>query len=257
MSAGIGGVHRTLRLVFSALHLLRGLVTIALVHPLASPETRLAQKRRWSRRLLEIYGVRIEQRGASPAPGSLLVANHISWLDVFAINAVQPAAFVAKAEVRGWPVIGWLAARAGTIFLRRGSRGHARVINEEIAAVLGRGANVAVFPEGTTTDGSHVLHFHGALLQPAIAAGHPVQPVAIAYRDASGLRTDVAAYVGDMSLLESMRNIAGAPALTVEVWIGEPLSGDVAHRRELAAAARETIARQLGIELQSQPAGAT
>ena len=87
----------------------------------------------------------------------LLVANHVSWVDIFVVNALTPAAFVSKADVRQWPVIGWLAAVNETVFLRRGSRGHARVINEEIAERMRAGRHVALFPEGTTTDGSHVL----------------------------------------------------------------------------------------------------
>ncbi|HEX6734672.1 MAG TPA: lysophospholipid acyltransferase family protein, partial [Azonexus sp.] len=122
-------------------------------------------------------GVEVEANLGHSVPGALLVANHISWIDIYVINAALPAAFVSKAEVRGWPLIGWLAARHDTIFLRRGSRGHARLINAEIAEVLGRGQHVAVFPEGTTTDGCSLLHFHAALLQPALAAGRPVLPV--------------------------------------------------------------------------------
>ncbi len=228
-----------------AWHLLGGAATILLAFPLLDPQRRAARVGRWSRRLLEILAVRISIGGAPLQPGCLIVANHISWLDVYVINAVQPAAFVAKAEVAAWPLIGWMAARAGTIFLRRGSRGHAKIINAEIARVLDGGGNVAVFPEGTTTDGSQLLHFHAALLQPAIVAGHAVQPVAIAYRDGRGRRSTVAAYVGDGSLWQSLRAIATAAELSVEVWVGAPLSGDIAHRRELAEAARNAIAARV------------
>jgi 1-acyl-sn-glycerol-3-phosphate acyltransferase len=231
-----------------ALHLVRGVATVLVVFPWLALPRRRAIKQAWSRRLLQLLAVRLEVRGVAPQPGSMIVANHISWLDVYAINAVQPAAFVAKSEVRGWPLIGWLAARSETIFLRRGSRGHARIINEEIARILDGGGNVAVFPEATTTDGSHLLHFHAALLQPAIAAGHAVQPVAVAYRDSDGKRSLVPAYVGETTLVQSLCAIAAAGRLTAEVWVGESLTADATHRRELAVAARGAIAEALGLD---------
>ena len=236
------------RLARVAFHLVRGVATVLVVFPWLALPRRRAVKQAWSRRLLDLLAVDLAVRGVAPQPGSMIVANHVSWLDVYAINAVQPAAFVAKSEVRGWPLIGWLAARSETIFLRRGSRGHARIINEEIARVLDGGGNVAVFPEGTTTDGSRLLPFHAALLQPAIAAGHAVQPVAVAYRDPDGKRSLVPAYVGETTLVQSLCAIAAAGRLTVEVWVGESITADAAHRRELAVAARGAIARALSLD---------
>ena len=131
----------------------------------------------------------------------------MSWLDIFVINAAYPAAFISKAEVRDWPLIGWLAAKNETVFLRRGSRGHARIVNAEIASLLGRGRQVALFPEGTTTDGSHVHPFHAALLQPAIDAGAPIQPLALCYRLPDGSFTRAPAYDGDVSLLDCLKAI--------------------------------------------------
>jgi len=182
------------------------------------------------------------------APGSMVVANHVSWLDIYAINALHPVAFVSKAEVRDWPLIGWLARHTETIFLRRGSRGHARIINDEIAAALGAGGNIAVFPEGTTTDGTHLLHFHAALLQPAIASGHPLQPVAIDYRDPTGAeRSQVAEYAGETTMLQSLLRVSAADGLLVRIWVGPSITDGAGHRRELAAAARKIIGERLGL----------
>jgi len=164
-------VWRYLRL---ALHLAEGVATIALLHRFSSRTRREAMRRSWSARLLRVLGIQLEQRGETVAPGCMLVANHVSWVDIFVINALAPAAFVSKAEVRDWPVIGWLAARNNTIFLRRGSRGHARIINEETAALLDAGRNVAIFPEGTTSDGCSVLQFSCGLA----AAGNRLRPPA-------------------------------------------------------------------------------
>ena len=177
-------------------------------------------------------------------PGSLLVANHISWVDIFVINALAPSAFISKAEVREWPLIGWLAARNETVFLRRGSRGHARQVNAEIAALLDAGRTVAVFPEGTTTDGSRVLGFHAALLQPALSAGHPVQPVALSYHRPDGSPSRAPAYDGDIRLGECLAAIVAERGLVARVQSAAALAaGHDSDRRGVAQAAREAIVR--------------
>ena len=172
----------------------------------------------------------------------LIVSNHISWIDIFAINALLPAAFISKAEVRNWPGIGWLASRNDTVFLRRGSRGHARIVNAEIAALMDAGKVVALFPEGTTTNGSHVQHFHAALLQPAIAARRPIVPLAISYHHSDGSRSLAAAYDGDVSLGESMMSIAAAGSLTVRLQLAAAIDTvQTPERRIVAQRARDAI----------------
>jgi len=235
---------RRLRLV---LHVVRGILTIALRYPLVAPATRLRLRQRWSGKLLAILGIRLQAEGVGIIPGSMLVANHISWLDIFVINALAPSAFISKAEVRAWPVIGWLAARSETVFLRRGSRGHAKIVNAEIAALLDGGRNVAVFPEGTTTDGSHVLHFHAALLQPAIAAGHPLQALALSYHAADGSPSRGPAYDGDLSLSQCLGNILAHRTLIARLVATAPIATTSArHRRELAQVTRELIIDHIG-----------
>lgn len=212
-----------------------------------APSRRAALRAAWSRGLLRTLGVRLSPDGPAIAPGSVLVSNHVSWLDVFVINATCPSAFISKAEVRNWPVIGWFAARNETVFLRRGSRGHARIVNGEIAALLARGCHVTIFPEGTTTDGRGVLGFHGALLQPAIQAGAPLQPVALAYRDGAGHYTRAPAYDGDLSLVDSLRNIVAERGLVARVSVLAPLPTDEStDRKQLARSARSAIADHLG-----------
>lgn len=166
-----------------------GAVVALTLFRICGDRRRLLLKQTWSAALLDALGIEVEADLTHAVPGALLVANHISWIDIFVINAVMPSAFVSKEEVRHWPIIGWLAARNDTVFLRRGSRGHARIINEQVAAILGQGKHVAVFPEGTTTDGCSLLHFHAALLQPALAAGRPVLPAAISYWELDGQRS--------------------------------------------------------------------
>ena len=220
---------------------------VALAFPLVAHERRQALRRRWSYQLFDIVNVRLEPRGQSPTSGSMLVANHISWLDIYAISAIQPAAFVSKSELRGWPLIGWLAARTGTIFLQRGSRSHARVVNEEIGRVLRSDGNVAVFPEGTTTDGTELLHFHAALLQPAINTGRPLQPLALTYRDRDGQRSSAAAYAGETTMWQSLLRLAREPGMVLIIEFLPALATENGDRRALAASARAAIAECLGL----------
>ena len=223
-------------------HLLEGVLTTLLVYPVVRTETHRSLRQRWSRRMLDMLGIQLQADGEVIHPGSLLVANHVSWLDIFVINALAPTAFVSKAEVRQWPLIGWLSARNDTVFLQRGSRGHAKIVNRQIADLLQGGKLVGVFPEGTTSDGTQVLHFHAALLQPAIECTQPIQPLALRYQTPDGRISLAPAYVGDISLGQCIRTIAAEHGLLARVQVFPPIATDSGrHRREIAAEAREAV----------------
>ena len=233
--------------------MLAGLLATFLLFPICSEAARLRLKSSWAVALLDTLGVEVEADLTHAVPGALLVANHVSWIDIYVINAALPSAFVSKAEVRDWPVIGWLAAKNDTIFLRRGSRGHAKIVNQEIAALLARGRHVAVFPEGTTTDGRSLLHFHAALLQPALSAGYPVLPVALSYWELDGQRSLAPRYDGDISLGQCTRAILGRKRLIARL-VTTPLRGlNGEDRKQVAAEAREAIALAAGLPLASNP----
>lgn len=204
---------------------------------------RQALLRLWSQRMLSALGVRLRCTGADAAPGPLLwVANHLSWLDILVMNAVQPARFVSKADVKHWPVLGALVAGAGTLFIERESRRDAMRVVHHMAEALGAGDVVAVFPEGTTGDGQAVLPFHANLLQAAIATHVPVQPVALAYVDGrSGQRSSAALYVGDTTLLSSLWQTLCAKRLEVHVTLGEAETAQGRDRRTWAAELRGCI----------------
>jgi 1-acyl-sn-glycerol-3-phosphate acyltransferase len=243
------------RLARLGVHLARGLWIVQTRYARLAPAEQDRALEGWSRRLLAILRVRVAADNAPaviPDP-CLLVSNHVSWLDIFAVYAVAPSLFVAKSDIRGWPLVGRLVARVGTLFIERGSRRHVRATNERVVAALAGGRLVSVCPEGTTTDGRAVKHFHAALLQPAIDAGATVLPVALRYRERDGGRTgeqtDAAAYVGDMSFVESIWRIAREPGLEVELRFTAAIDARGRHRRELAAMARELIARELGLPL--------
>ncbi|MDP2795312.1 MAG: lysophospholipid acyltransferase family protein [Sulfurisoma sp.] len=232
------------RLAYLALHLLAGAATVALVYPWASPSHRLSLTQRWSRRLLR--GLGIELRVSGTAADGLLVANHISFLDIFVINAVAPAAFVSKDDVRGWPLIGWLATRTDTIFLERGSRAAAQHARARLVEQLRAGRRAAVFPEGTTTIGDRVLPFHGALFQAAIDAGAPVTPLALRYTSRDGRRSAAPAYVDAITLWQCLRAIAAADGLVAHIEVLPPLPSLITDRRHLAAHAHRAIAHAVG-----------
>ncbi|MBU3695607.1 MAG: 1-acyl-sn-glycerol-3-phosphate acyltransferase [Rhodocyclaceae bacterium] len=228
-----------------------GAVATLLLFPFCGDPARLRLKRDWSAALVDAFGVRVEANTRHAMPGCLIVANHISWLDIFVINAVLPSAFVAKDDIRAWPLFGWLAAKSDTIFLRRGSRGHARLINAAIADILDAGKYVAVFPEGTTTDGRSLLHFHAALIQPALAAGRPVLPVALSYWAADGERSLAPRYDGDISLGACISAILHERQLVVRLSTTPLLGPSGEDRKQVALAARQAIASAAGLPLVS------
>jgi 1-acyl-sn-glycerol-3-phosphate acyltransferase len=201
-------------------------------------------------RLLAALAVDVRVRGARPlvAGPVLLVANHVSWLDVQALGATAGTRFVAKSEVRDWPVVGALAARLGTVFIRRRSLRDAARVKDVLTGLLVTGERIVVFPEGTTTDGSRVAPFYAALLQAAVDAAITVQPVAIRYCEADGAPSPAAAFVDDMSFGSSLARVLTRPRLVAELTFGPPIWAADQSRRALAARCREFIARELGLD---------
>ncbi|WP_374622004.1 lysophospholipid acyltransferase family protein [Pandoraea sp.] len=233
---------RKLRL---GLHLTRGMLTALLLFPFLSEAAKHRRIRAWSQKLLKLCGMRleVEQRAPLPNSGVMLLCNHVSWIDIFAINAWQPVRFVAKAEIRHWPLVGWLSVQTRTIFLQRERRADARRIMHYLSECLRDGDIITVFPEGTTTDGRSLLPFHANLLQAPVATGKPVQPLCLFYTDAeSGCHTMAPAYIGETSLIESIDMILRAPPMTVRLSVGEPQHPrEGQHRREFALGAQKAI----------------
>jgi 1-acyl-sn-glycerol-3-phosphate acyltransferase len=238
---------RLTRLLILLLHLYLD-ARFRVPHLPAAHRRRVTQ--RWARRMLHTLRIEVRARGHVPAPGAplLLVANHVSWLDSYALNTLSAARFVAKSEVCEWPLIGSIAAGFGTFFLKRGCyRAAARMVGG-LAEVLCAAQPVGVFPEGTTSAGDGLLRFYPAMFQAAVLSGARVQPVAIRYRAADGAPTGAAAYVGDMSVLDSTRRLLREPRLTAELVFCAPLDPGGRTRRELAALTRAAIAAALGLE---------
>jgi len=218
-----GRILTVIRLARVAHHLIYGLCVGTAVYPFISRPSRRRIQQRWSQRLLSILGVRLPPVGQDCGSG-LLVANHISWLDVFAISSLAPASFVCKSEVRDWPLIGLLCERTDTIFIERASRSAALRVSQTLAGKLREGDRIAVFPEGSTSEGATLLPFRGALLHSAILSESLVQPLALRYLDTQGRTTTVPAYCGETTFWQSLCAIASAPGMTASIEMLETIT---------------------------------
>jgi 1-acyl-sn-glycerol-3-phosphate acyltransferase len=210
-----------------------------------SPKARHDHVKSWSAGLLRRLGVRLVVQGQFRPGAKLVVGNHVSWMDIMAINAAEPSCFVSKAEVGRWPVVGPMVVLAGTILLERARRRDAMRVMGLLAQSLKEGRTAAVFPEGTTGNGHTLLTFHGNLLQSAIDADVPVQPVALRYSDARHPVSPAAAYVGDISLVTSLWWVACAQGMSVQLTVLPPQRVTHADRRALAESLRVDIERSL------------
>ncbi|MCD2193853.1 1-acyl-sn-glycerol-3-phosphate acyltransferase [Actinomycetospora endophytica] len=250
--AGLARVRRLVRTTWRLTALVGALLlgaALALLAPVLGPRRVGRVQALWSGWLLAAGGVRVVVTGPRPQPGSLVVANHVSWLDVLALNRVVPVRMLAKAEVRDWPLVGPMAARVGSVFL---DRDRLRALPGAVAVVAGalrEGACVGVFPEGTTRCGRDLGRFRPAAFQAALDAGAPVVPVALSYADAEGAPDAAAAFVGDDTLLASLIRVASArrTVLTVRVLpVQVPVPGAEGEaralpRRQAAGLAATTI----------------
>ena len=234
-----------LRLLRGSAVALQGALICALLFPFLTAPQRMGHVQRWSARMLRALGVTLEAQGTPHAGPVLFAANHVSWLDILAIDAVHPARFVSKADVRHWPLLGWMVACGGTLFIERERKRDAMRVVHQVAEALTKGETLAVFPEGTTSDGHGLLPFHANLLQAAIATGAPLQPVALRYRDARHAVSPAAAFVGETTLVESLMAVLGADVLVAEVALLDAMPTAQLDRRMLAVASRQAIEDRL------------
>jgi 1-acyl-sn-glycerol-3-phosphate acyltransferase len=237
---------KLLRLI---VHLFVGLATVALIFPLTDAAGRERRIKNWSAKLLKLCGVQVAINQAADAPifsSALIVANHVSWLDIFVINSVQPCRFVAKSDIRDWPLIGWLCEKVGTIFIARGRQRDVRRIYEGLVTSIRAGERIAFFPEGTTAAQGGILPFHANLFEAAIEAKAPIQPHALRYLDAAGNLHAAADFVEDMTFAQSVISVLKANGMKAELTILPMIDIEGAHRRELAAKARASIGVALG-----------
>ena len=199
----------------------------------------------WHRGVAKSLGIPVRVHGTPRGEATLFVSNHISSFDIPALGSVLPARFLSKIEVKHWPLMGWLATRAGTLYIERGGKEAAAKTNELMAEALSMQHNVVLFAEGTTTDGN-LKRFHSRLMQSAIDSHAFIQPVAIRYPDPDGGKVHPAAlFIDDMSFRDSTKRMLTAKQLQVEIHFGEPVNAEAKSRDELARYAEAEVHRLL------------
>ena len=212
--------------------LLGGLATVLLLFPVLNQRRRDRLVQQWSGLLVRSCGVRIKIDPAAAAQiddasrGRMIVANHISWLDIFVINAIAPSCFIAKSDIAAWPLIGTLVGRVGTLFLERGKRHAVHDMIQKAQARLREGRRIAVFPEGTTSDGLRLLPFHGNLIEAAVQTPTGVVPIGLRYQDSRGMTQSgdggAMNFEGDMTFVASvMRILRGRDVIALVLPLAE------------------------------------
>ena len=246
------------RVVRIGIHVLYAVFLAGMVYPWVSKKSGVQLVRHWSAGMMNILNIQVHVSGSVPdssAKNVMVVANHISWLDIYALNAVFPARFVSKSEVRDWPVAGWLAYKTGTFFIDRSKRHDTARVNHEVSAALKDGGCVAVFPEGTTSDGTLLRPFHASLLQPAVNSQSQVWPVAIRYLHEDGSINTAPAYTGDISFGASLAQILNQAVIHVELIFLNPITAHEKSRRELAQQSERLIANVLNLAAPDKESG--
>jgi 1-acyl-sn-glycerol-3-phosphate acyltransferase len=229
-------------------HMLKGVWWVHLHFPKRSPAQNEAWVQAWSQQLLALWGIHLKVLGQPAVSGPmLLVANHISWLDIVVMHAARHCRFVSKSDIQRWPLIGTLAGGCDTLFIERTNRRDAMRVVRDMTQALQNGDVVAIFPEGTTSDGLSLLPFHANLIQAAIAADAPVQPMAMKFIDRQSGQISLApCYIGDDTLLGSVWRTLTSEGIEAVVHFGEPQTAQGRDRRAWAHALREEVMRLNG-----------
>jgi 1-acyl-sn-glycerol-3-phosphate acyltransferase len=229
-------------------HVLAGAWTVRVTFPRLSLVQKEERIQAWALELLARLAIKLIVKGVPAQVGPVLLAsNHISWLDIMVLHAARHCRFVSKSELQHWPLVGTLATGAGTLYIERESRRDAMRVVHHMAECLRQGEVLAVFPEGTTGDGTQLLPFHANLLQAAISAQAPVQPVALHFADEATEAVSFApCYIGDDTLVRSIWRTLSAKGVVAVLHFGTPQLADGRDRRAWAADLRSTIAQLRG-----------
>jgi 1-acyl-sn-glycerol-3-phosphate acyltransferase len=232
-------------------HAVLAALLLHIVFPRVSAGRRRIITQWWSGKLLRILNVRARVEGAIPDAterGAMIAANHVSWLDIFLISSARATRFIAKSEIRDWPAAGWIADKAGTIFIRRDQWRATSGINDRVRIALEAGDCVGLFPEGITTEGDTLLKFHSSLFQSAIANEAHVHPAAIRYETREGALCREMSFIGERSFMESLALIIRQKAVVAKVVFAAPIDTAGTTRREVTQAAEGRVATLLGLQ---------
>lgn len=246
-----------LRAPILVLWILFGLIIALLFFPILRQATRRWLVLRMSRLLMHVCGVKVYVRGHTPVTDRpvLLVSNHISWLDIFVLNSVRSTSFIAKSEIRRWPVVGLLVAAAGTVFIERGQRHAVKTVASQMMRCFERGDAVGLFPEGTTTTGLDVRNFHSSLFETAIALDIDIQPVALRFFQ-QGQRSERFAFVGEQTLVQNVWVLLSAKGVSVESCFLEPLEAQRCAQMGRSLVAQHAREQILAVVLDQQASSA-
>lgn len=231
------------------IHTLVGILVMASIWSIAEKRTRIRLTKWWCRKLLNCLNITVVTFGELPPErlsNAMFLANHVSWVDIHALNSILPLQFIAKSDINNWPILGYLARKSDTIFINRSSRKDTSRIVETTTHRLIAGGNVGFFPEGTTTDGTTLYHFKSSIVQAVIDANASLRPVAIRYPLADGRINTKMAYAGEITLGESIMNVLKQKESVVELHFLMPISWQLANRQQLTQTAYERIAASLG-----------
>jgi 1-acyl-sn-glycerol-3-phosphate acyltransferase len=220
---------RYFRILRIAFHTLLGVILAAIAIPLASKQQKAKLIQWWCKHLLAAFNLRVISHGHVPAPdtplnNAMFVANHISWSDIHALNSIVAVRFIAKSEIRNWPIFGYLVKSANTLFIDRSKKRDAKRTIDVALQSLQTGDTLCLFPEGTTTDGTLMQPFKSSLLQAAIEAQSTIWPVAIRYPHPNGGANIDVSYAGETTLLESMQKILSQKQPVIELHFLTPIS---------------------------------
>lgn len=241
---------RLFRIARMVVHTLYGALIAVTVLPWVGPRRRDLLISHWCRGLLSCLNILVIVKGSPPdidCHRTMFIANHISWVDIHALNSIRAVRFIAKAEIRGWPIFGWFAQKVNTLFIERTKRHDTGRIVELASESLMAGDNLCFFPEGTTTDGTHVKPFKSSLLQAAINADARIWPFSIHYPDVDGKPNTQMAYYDEVTLPESIQRVLAQPAPIVELHFSPPIQAGGQERRALLALARASILSRLDL----------
>ena len=249
MQKALGSLRRSrpVKLLGIALQFGRGAWIVAVRFPAWPKAQRLQAIQRWASQLLAILEIEVHSNQL-PQTGfaGLVVSNHLSWLDILVLQSLMPGSFVAKKEVRQWPVVGYLAQACATIFVDRSSPRSARSMVDDTAAAIAQGYAVVVFPEGTSSNGQALGDFHANIFESAIRAQAPVQLLSLQYVDrTTGSAAAAAHFIDDMTLMASLKDVMASSSIQARVHIGDCLSADGHTRKSLALQAHQRIRAHL------------
>lgn len=230
------------RISLLILHIITGLVlAIIFLRKVVHPGSLAANLSLWwHQRICTIFGMRKTVNGNINQQPTLFVINHISWFDIPSLGSCVPVHFLSKDEINSWPFFGWLATKAGTLFIKRGFKGAAEQSIKDISQALQNGGHVIIFPEGTTTDGTSLKRFHSRLFQAAIDAKAPIQPVALRYPHPQGVHPK-APFIGDTQFIESLMDMISEKSMDVQLDFLPVINTSEFSRDELAVLAKQAI----------------